>query len=270
LATFGASDASSRSDTIAATALWLPLFRHSGQGRVRLFCFPYAGGSISIYAGWPRMLPDVEVRPVQLPGRGARLRDIPIARIEALIETAAPVFEAMLDRPYALFGHSMGALIAFEMARAFRQRGWRMPTRLYVSGRRAPHLPGDDLVDAAAPDAQFIDDVRALAGTPPQVLGSAELMNLVLPALRADFQLVGSYRYLPGEALACPITVLGGCDDRESSPGYLEGWAQHTLGPTEVIMYDGGHFFLQTSESAVLDLVRTSLAAAPETPAAAG
>jgi medium-chain acyl-[acyl-carrier-protein] hydrolase len=237
---------------------WWPPLREVGDPAIRLFCFPYAGASAVAFASWPVWLHGVDVRPLQLPGRASRLRDAPFTRIADLVETVAPALRPLLDRPFALFGHSMGALAAFEMARYLQRHAWSMPARLYVSGRRAPQFPDLDLVPADASDDALLATLRSLEGTPSEVLDSPELMDLLMPTLRADFEMVRSYVLSPGAPLTCPITVLGGIEDEESADGYLDGWRQHTIEETVVMTFSGGHFFLHT-EPAVLSTLAASL-----------
>jgi medium-chain acyl-[acyl-carrier-protein] hydrolase len=238
---------------------WWPPLGEVGDPPIRLFCFPYAGASAVAFASWPDWLHGVDVRPLQLPGRASRLRDAPFSRIADLVEMVAPALQPLLDRPFALFGHSMGAIAAFEMARHLQRHAWRMPARLYVSGRRAPQFPDVDLVAADASDEEFLETLRALEGTPPDVLDSPELMDLLMPALRADFEMVREYVFTPGVPLTCPITVLGGVEDEESAHGYLDGWRQHTIQETVVTTFAGGHFFLHTQAPAVLGTLAASL-----------
>jgi medium-chain acyl-[acyl-carrier-protein] hydrolase len=242
------------------TNLWLPVLRPATHARLRLFCFPYAGGSASAYARWPERLPaGVDVRPVQLPGRWNRLREPPLTRFDDVVRAIADVLPPYVDRPHALFGHSMGALLAFEIAGRLRERGLPPPLSLFVSGHRAPQLPDTDLPGADLNDPAFIERLRGLDGTPREVLDSPALMTLLLPTIRADFNVCRSYAYVPGAPLACPITVFGGADDTETADGRLEAWSIHTTARSTVYRFPGGHFYIHSAEALLLKALSASL-----------
>lgn len=233
--------------------LWLPVLRSVPRPRLRLFCFPYAGGSAAAYSRWPDRLPaTVDVRPVQLPGRWNRIREAPLTRFDELIRALQDVLPPHLDCPFALYGHSMGALLAFETARWLRECRLPQPLHLFVSGRRAPQIPDDDL---PAPDLDhdaFLERLGELNGTPGEVLRQPELMTLLLPTIRADFAVCRSYSYVPGPSLECPLTVFGGANDKESAEGRLEAWRMHTTGPSTVYTLPGDHFFIHSAEALLL------------------
>src|ERR1051325_10798789 len=196
---------------------WITIAGPNPQAGMRLFCFPYAGGSSLIYRQWHESLPyDVEVCLVQLTGRGSRLMETPYKRVGPLVEAVAGAIQPLLDRPFAFFGHSMGAIICFELARHLRrQRPDTQPAYLFVSGRRAPQFPDTDRVTYDLPEPELIAELRRLHGTPQEVLEHPELMRLMLPLLRADFELVQTYEYTPEPPLGCPIAVFGGLQDYE-------------------------------------------------------
>jgi medium-chain acyl-[acyl-carrier-protein] hydrolase len=231
---------------------WLPSLRRITESCARLFCFPYAGGSATVFASWPERLPGVDIRPVQLPGRGNRLHEAPISGWQAIVHGLAPALPPLLDRPFAFFGHSMGALLAFEMTRFLRRQGHRLPAHLFVSGCRAPHIPDADRISPDLPEEAFRARLRALGGTPPEVLGDRELMALFMPALRADFAVCATYECRTEPPLPCPITVFGGRDDEESTPEQLEEWQAHTTEILRIREFPGGHFFLQDNEDLLL------------------
>lgn len=244
-------------------ARWLPVLRRRAHVDLRLFCFPYAGGAVSMFADWPGHLPPtVDVRPVHLPGRGTRLHEAPMTHASSIIAALAPALLPLLDAPFAIFGHSMGALLAFETTRFLRRHGLRLPVRLFVSGRRAPHLTEEGVPSPDAPDEQIVAWLRDLNGTPREVLDDPELMRLVLPPLRDDIRICRSYDYLDEPPLACPIVALGGRDDEESIDGRLEAWQRHTTGRCIVLRFPGDHFYLHTAEHLLLDALRRSLAGA--------
>jgi medium-chain acyl-[acyl-carrier-protein] hydrolase len=243
-----------------ATRLWLPMLRQRPNPRLRLFCCPYAGGSAATFVEWAdRLPPTIDVRPVQVPGRWNRVHESPLTHLEEIVATLVPLMRPLLDRPFAFFGHSLGALLAFELARDLRYRGGPMPVHLYVSGRRAPQIPDLDLPAADLPDSAFITELRRFNGTPDEVLQSAELMALVLPTLRADFAMCRNYVYAPGPPLDCPVTVLCGRDDIEHTGGYLEGWRAQTTGACTIVTFPGDHFYLRTASGPLLRTLRESL-----------
>jgi medium-chain acyl-[acyl-carrier-protein] hydrolase len=215
-----------------------------------LFCLPYAGGSASLYRDWAAQLPDtVEVCPVQLPGREQRLDERPFSRIEPLVEALAVALRPQLDIPFALFGHSMGALIAFELARQLRRQGLPMPVHLFASGRHAPHRPDPVPPIHNVPDETLLAEVRRLQGTPDGIWEDPELRALFLPILRADFSVNESYRHIREAPLACGISAFGGLEDYKVGREDLTGWRQHTQGAFALRMLPGGHFFMRESAS---------------------
>ena len=181
---------------------WLIRPEVKPAARLRLFCFTYAGGGASIYRPWTRELPpELELCAVQLPGRENRLLEPAYTEMPALVEQLGTVLAPYLDRPFAFFGHSMGALVAFEMARTVRRRYGRSALHLFVSGHAAPRIARRRPPVYQLPDAAFVDAIRELNGTPEEVLENADLMALVLPALRADLTVCETYRYVSGEHL---------------------------------------------------------------------
>ena len=211
---------------------WAVVARRNPAARLRLFCFPYAGGGASIFSTWHRDLPSaVEVVAVQPPGREGRLMETPYADLASLVEAVAPALEPWMDRPFALFGHSNGGLMAFELARLLRRAGRRMPVHLFASGRPAPQLELDEPPIHALPDDEFVAELRRFKGTPDEILQNAEIMSLVMPLLRADFALGETYDYVPGPPLDLPVSAYGGEGDEEVSRDQVEAWREQTTGP---------------------------------------
>lgn len=223
---------------------WFSSPRPRADARVRLFCFSYAGGSASVFHRWPQQLPEtLEVHAACLPGRAFRLREPAIKRMGPLLDELEAAMRPLLDRPAALFGHSMGALVAYELA---RRLGGKVQ-HLFVSARRAPHLPSRiaDL-HALDPDA-FVEALRTFYGTPEVLLADPELQTLVLPALRADLELLETYAPPPIAPLAVPITAFGGDRDAGVTPDELEAWRPHTADAFEVELLAGDHFFVHAA-----------------------
>lgn len=232
------------------------------RARLNLFCFPYAGGGAQVFRNWQAAFPPsagVQVWLVQYPGRGGRMREQPFTSIGPLVEAAAAALLPLTRKPFAFFGHSMGATVAFELARLLRAAHGLQPRHLFVSGRRAPHVPETDSLTYALPDDQFVAELRRLNGTPAELLEHPELMQLMLPVLRADFRLTETYAYTPRPPLGCPISVFGGLRDGEVTREHLAGWCEHTTGPCSVRMFDGDHFFLLSDERQIVDAVRREL-----------
>lgn len=240
---------------------WLAYREPNPRARLRLFCFPYAGGGASVYRGWAASLPgDLEVCPVQLPGRESRLRDQPYTHLEPLVQALADVLPPYLDLPFVFFGHSLGSLVAFELARELRRRGAALPLHLFASGRRAPHLPPREEPIHDLPEPEFIEKLRELNGTPEEVLQHAELMRLLVPILRADFAVNETYVFVPEEPLDCGISAFGGLGDEEVTREDLAAWREHSRGRFRLRMLPGDHFFLHGGRDLVTEALARDLA----------
>ncbi|HEY0170028.1 MAG TPA: alpha/beta fold hydrolase [Pyrinomonadaceae bacterium] len=249
-------------------ARWFVVRRPNPRAALRLFCFPYAGGGTPIYRQWPELLPpEYEVYAAQLPGRGNRMREPPYYSFEPMVEALASAVAPHLDRPFAFFGHSMGATIGFELARLLEARGAGLPARLFVSGRRAPQLPRDWEITYNLPEPQFISHVQSLNGTPAEVLEHPELMELMLPLLRADFSVVETYEYRTGPPLGCPITAFGGAEDAEVDREKVAAWREQTSADFNLRIMPGGHFFLSDTptQAAMLRIIESELRQAART-----
>lgn len=227
---------------------------------MRLFCFPYAGGAAVVYHSWQQNLPkSVEVCPIELPGRGARHKDKPFMRIEPLVDELAEALLPYFDRPLAFFGHSLGALLSFELARKLRRDHNLMPSYLFVSGDAAPQVRTSDSARHEMPEAEFIEELYRLNGTPPEVLKNPELMQILGPVLRADFAICESYEYSIEPPLDCPITAFGGLNDREVSRQELDLWREQTSAAFSLRMLPGDHFFINSAKSLLLQILYRQL-----------
>lgn len=238
---------------------WFVCYQPDPRADLRLFCFPYAGGDAAIYRAWPDGLPGVEVVAVRPPGRGSRFREPPFTRIVPLVSELAGAVQPLLDRPFAFFGHSLGALIAFELARELRRRNDKPPGQLIVSGSDAPQRIQTHKSVHALPDAEFIENLRQLDRTPSEVLANQELISLLLPMLRADFSLLETYAYAEEPPLGCPILAVGGQQDERVRPDGLQAWADQTSEGFSLEMLPSGHFFLNASQALLLQVISTEL-----------
>ena len=233
---------------------WLVTPAPNPAAPLRLFCFPYAGGSTLIYRTWANSLPvTVEVCAVEIPGRGRRLREKAHENLLALVADACTALRPYMNKPFAFFGHSMGALISFELARQLRREGGPLPAHVFVSGRRAPQLP-DNPPTYNLPDPEFIAELRRLNGTPREVLEHPDLLQLMLPMLRADFSVCQTYRFTPEPPLKCGFSAYGGVDDVDIRREQLEAWSEHTSSAFAVHMFPGDHFFLHSAADSLKTL----------------
>ncbi len=247
------------------TDRWFVYTRPNTKARLRLFCFPFAGGAASLFRTWSTVLPpEVEIYPVQPPGREGRLAETPFTEIAPLVETLGQVLRPHLQLPFAFFGHSMGALISFELARQLRRQSSPAPVHLFVSGHRAPQLPDPRPPIYDLPHDEFIHELRQFNGTPEAVLQNRELLELLMSLLRADLQLVETYAYAEDEPLSSGITALGGLQDPLVTRAELDAWRLQTRGDFSLRVFPGDHFcllnnsplFLQTLAHDLRMLVR--------------
>lgn len=239
---------------------WFKSFRPISRPRLRLFCFPHAGGSARAYRRWSDLLPiDIEVLAIEMPGRGTRSKDPLITRMNVLLDALEPAIVPLLDRPYAFFGHSMGGRIGFELARKLRQLGRPAPVHLCISGTPAPGAPERMPPIYALPDDQFIAGIRRHGGTPEDILSNPQMLEIVLPFLRADFILTEASPETKDRPLDIPMTAMGGLDDIVVPPEDIALWREQTTRDFSLETYPGGHFFLHTAEQNVLDSMRAKL-----------
>jgi medium-chain acyl-[acyl-carrier-protein] hydrolase len=239
---------------------WLSHWQPKRLSHLRLFCFPYAGGGASIFRTWSEGFPpEIEVCPVQLPGRENRLMETPFTSLPELVERLADELLPYLNRPFAFFGHSMGALISFELARYLRAKGYGSPVHLFVSGHRAPQLPDPDPPSYGLPDAAFIEELRRLKGTPEEVLDNNELLHLLFPLLRADFALCETYRYTHENPLNCPISAFSGLQDSEAPRESVLLWREQTCKYFVLHCFAGDHFFLHEEQASLLQIISSAL-----------
>lgn len=240
--------------------LWVISPKPNPQADMRLFCFPYAGGGASYFFTWPENLPStIEVCAVQLPGRENRAREAPFTQLSTLIPTLANALFPYLDKPFAFFGHSMGALICFELVRHLRKQYALNPLQLFVSAYHAPQLLLETPSLHVSSQEELIEKLRRFHGTPEDVLQSEELMQFILPTLQADFTLCESYRYTDDDPLSIPFSVFGGLQDDTVSYDALQSWRAQTRDRCLVRLLPGNHFFLHAFKTLLLQSISGDL-----------
>ncbi len=248
------------------TPHWFVCPQPNPSAESRLFIFPYAGGSPAAFSKWT--LKDIESQIVHYPGRGSRFNEPPIKTIDALAENIMEVIQPLLDKPFALFGHSLGGLVAYEVARSLRRSdpsitlraGLPRPTRLFISACAAPQLPDSNPPIHSLPDDEFLGALKEFNGIPAEILNQPEALKILLPILRADFEAVESYRFESSEPpLDIPIVAFGGVGDERVSREQLEAWASLTTAAFTPHYFRGDHFFLNTNKDAILEAIRAEV-----------
>lgn len=228
------------------------------EAGIRLFCLPYAGAGALIYRSWPAALSrSVDVCLVQLPGRESRLLEALLRHTSNLIPPMTQALRPWLDRPFVIFGHSLGALLGFELARNMQRLGTPAPELLIASAVAAPHIPRTRFI-SGLDDEQFVEELHKLGGTSPEVLANEDLRRVFLPVLRADMHLCETYRPSGQGVLNCAISAFGGASDPETPRPALLAWRDYTRAFTWRI-FPGGHFFIHSQASAVLAAVTEEL-----------
>jgi medium-chain acyl-[acyl-carrier-protein] hydrolase len=244
----------------AAGSPWVHCFNPQEDAAVRLFCLPFSGGGAQSFSGWVGRLPlGIDLCAIQLPGRETRMREVPFADVHTLIDVMAPALQPWLNKPMVLFGHSMGALIAYELARRLQQDYALSPRCLIVSGRVAPHCSLPQPPMNKLPQSEFIGRLRQLNGTPDELLNNTELMDLITPTLRADFSLHEEYSHRVGTRLQCDILAFGGINDPHAGRAAINLWRDVTDGQFRLRMVPGGHFFIQSAQSLFLRILSMEL-----------
>jgi len=241
--------------TIDQTTKWLTFPRPNPQAAMRLFCFSYAGGGASTFRPWLQHLaPSIELCAVQLPGRENRLREAPLTQIDPIVDILDQMLPAYFDKPFALFGHSLGAILAFELARALRNRPEARLAHVFVSARIAPQAIDPEPPIYQLPEAQFLAKLRQLNGTPAMVFEHEELLEMLMPILRADFALNETYVYRPEPP-------LDGTEDPKVSESELKEWSAQAAGRFALKMFPGDHFFVSSAQQAIVSLINGELQA---------
>src|SRR5947209_367671 len=222
---------------------WLAYHTKKSFARLRLFAFPFGGGSASVFRNWSSAFPDqIEVCPVQLPGREGRGGEKPFTNMSQMLQALVPIVNSYADLPFAFFGHSMGALIAFELGRHPRLQRKNL-VHVFVSSCRAPHDMPRGLRRHQLSEQELTSEMRRL-GTPEEALNSPEILEYLMPIMRADFQLVDTYEYMAGDLLCCPVSAFAGQTDAEVHEEHLVEWKRYTTSPFRSERFAGNHFYI--------------------------
>ncbi len=229
----------------------------------RLFCFPHAGGGPVAFFDWSeRFGAETECVALQYAGRGQRLRERPLTSVEALVKEIAGNVAGLLDKPFSFYGHSFGGVVAFELAREMRRLGLPEPDHLFVGASRPPHLEREYPPIHHLADGEFVENVQTrYGGIPAAIYRDPEVLEMFLPAMRADFTAYETYRFSPGAPLDLPIAAFAGADDRAVKPETLGEWTVHTTSDFDLTVLPGGHFFPTTSAKQLTRAMETRIAA---------
>ncbi len=245
-------------------SLWFPASGSNPQARLRLFCFHHAGGGASAFQAWPRYLPDwIEVVSCHLPGHEERLREAPHLHIDQLLDAIVPEMRPLLNQPFAFFGHSLGAVLAFYLTRRLRRNGFSLPRRLIVSGCRPPHLPPWHDPIHHLPQTQFIEELQHLYGPiPDPIVREPELLAMFAAILQADFAVLETVVYHPEPPLDCALSAYAGSEDPEVIRSSLEDWSKYTVtGQVQWALFPGGHLYYRSPPTALFLKLTSDLSA---------
>ena len=239
---------------------WFVTFKPKKDALIRLFCFHYGGGSASIFRQWSKdVIQEVELVAIQLPGREERYNEPLLNNISQVIDNLLLHFNKYTDKPFILFGHSIGALIAFEFARTLRQRKMLQPKHLIVSGTKAPQVPLKKQHIHKLPKKQFIEELKKYNGIPDYIIEDEELISIFIPIIKADFSISETYNYSNKKPLSCPITALGGSNDNTFDADDLIKWQEQTSNAFIHQFLPGDHFFINTSYTEIINIINQSL-----------
>ena len=239
---------------------WFICPQPNSSAEMRLFFFPYAGSGPTVFNKWSVGFPsNMETWIAHYPGRGSRYKEPPVKELIALVEKIDDAIQPLLDKPFIFFGHSFGGMVAFELIRHLRRLKLPQPNILFVSACSAPQLPDPHPPIHALPDTEFVKSLQELNGIPAEVANHSELMELLLPMLRADFEAIESYQYTANEPLNCPIIAFGGDDDPRVSRESLDAWNSLTNANFRSQYFPGDHFFINTARESVIAFMITAI-----------
>ncbi|WP_339388642.1 thioesterase II family protein [Vibrio caribbeanicus] len=240
-------------------SIWFERFNPLLSPNIRIICFPYAGGNASTYSNWHRYLPsDIEVIAIQPPGRANRLIEPAIDNVDELIENLSMYIDFFTSTKYVLFGHSLGSRVAYALALRIKQYGGPPPLHFVASGSPAPHVIPHRKCISGLPKREFINELRLLNGTPEEVLQSEELMEILIPMLRADFKMSNTF-VSEKTLLDCPISTICGLNDIGLQVEHQEAWEELTNNNFSIKYIQGNHFFIDKNVRGVVNLVREVL-----------
>ncbi|MEL7039347.1 MAG: thioesterase II family protein [Cyanobacteria bacterium J06592_8] len=235
---------------------WLTVPQPHPEARLRLFCFHYAGGGALVFRNWSDYFPSsIELCAIELPGRGKRLREPAYTDLQSLVQALSSALYSYLDKPFVFFGHSMGGLVSFELARLLRREYNISPQHLFVSGCRAPHVPDNNPPIHQLSNSDFIQELRRFNGTPETILQNQELMDLLLPSLRADFTVLETYSYYDEPPLNSGITAFQGSEDRQISQAEMSAWEEQSSQDFCLYTLPGDHFFIHSHQGLLLEFL---------------
>ena len=238
------------------TESWLKCYKPLPDAQLRLFCFPYVGSSAVAFRSWSDLLPStIEVHAIELPGRGTRIKESVYTKMQPLIEAIAPALLPKLDKPFAFFGHSMGAILAFECSRFLRKNYGLLPSCLFVSGRNAPHVQNQDSLANNVSKEAFLEELRLFKGTPEKVLKNPAMLKLLLPILQADYEVIKTYEYTEEVSLKCALITFGSSEDIKTTIEGLKAWKEHTTDYFYLHKMPGNHFFINSSKSLLIEQI---------------
>ena len=241
---------------ILRKTFWFKNINSNPEAKIRLFCFHHAGGGASVFKPWLQHLPkEVEMCPILLPGRETRIKEKPYTSMERLLSRLSYEIEPFLDKPCAFFGHSMGSTISYELTRYLLK--WEKPTpiQLFLSGRRAPHMPSNKPKISELPHDEFLEELREHGGTPEEVFESEELLEFVLPILRNDYRLLEHHEHIPGPPINIPITAFGGTEDNDVPIETIKGWEKYTSSNFNFELFPGGHFYIKSPNTKLVSRI---------------
>lgn len=240
---------------------WFLTPQEKPSAKIRLFCFPYAGGGCSTYLPWGKELHnEVELVVVQPPGRGARIMDPLFDDMEKLVAELYLAIQSKLDIPYVFFGHSLGSRVAFELLTLIADNKQPLPLHFFASGSRAPHIPFTGEKSYSLPEESFKEKLKNLNGTPPEILENDELMALFIPILRADFRIAETYHHTQHKQFTIPLSILGGDKDSGVTEEHLNRWKNLFIEESKIYKIIGDHFFIDSNSKSVLPILNRVLA----------
>ena len=244
---------------MSSTNKWFVCPQIKTEAESRVFLFPYAGSGPAVFSKWTAEFPsNIEAQIVHYPGRGSRYNEKPFTSLNSMVDEISSAIQPLLDKPFTFFGHSLGGTVAFELARHLRQNGQSQLNAIFISACAAPQIPKILLPIHTLPDDEFLNSLKELGGIPNEILQNEELLDLLLPVLRADFELTETYQHKSAKPLECPIFAFGGLDDPRVSREQLEGWTIHTSAKFESRYFTGDHFFINAVKETIIGEIVSS------------